>query len=153
MNAHDAWYSISAYIDGQLTLEEISRVRSHLDGCESCSREAESLRRTKSVTAALPRRDAPLSLLSELDRRYVRPSAGRRLLAALRLPKVWVPAGAAATALLFAAFWLGRSRSEELPLEALMAAHSRYTAEALVPHGDLVASNFSAQLAAYEAQQ
>ena len=154
MKTHDDWHLISAYLDGALSPEEYARVRSHLDACADCLREMQSLRSTKNILAAMPRRDAPLSLLANLDRRLVRPSWGRRVLGFFSRPWIWAPAGAVAAAV-FLGVWVGvrGSNSDELPLEPLMAAHSRYAQESLVPHGDLVASNFSAQLALYEGQE
>ena len=65
---------------------------------------------------------------------------------------VLAPAGAFAAVALVALVWFGVHRSatdQTIPLEPLLAAHSRYTAEALVPPTELVAANYSAQLNAY----
>jgi hypothetical protein len=64
----------------------------------------------------------------------------------LARPQVWVPIGALALAALALALWFG-PKEEEIPLEPLVAAHSRYKAESWVPHGDLLAANFSAEVA------
>lgn len=53
--------NLSAFIDGQLTGRESERVRRHLDRCQACQRELESLQRTVSLLRSLPRVPAPRS--------------------------------------------------------------------------------------------
>ncbi|HVE13141.1 MAG TPA: zf-HC2 domain-containing protein [Elusimicrobiota bacterium] len=147
MNEREASDLLSAYLDGELTAAERSSMDGHLRLCGECRAELESLSRVKALTHAAPRKAMPADMVARLERRVRGESWWSRLMPAPRLR--W--AGAAALAgLCAAALWHARAAREEetLPLEALLAAHSRSTAENLVPT-DLVASNFSAQLAAY----
>ncbi|MCH8206271.1 MAG: zf-HC2 domain-containing protein [Chloroflexi bacterium] len=52
---------ISAYVDGQVTESERSRVEAHLAGCEPCRSDLESLRTTVSLLRALPELRVPRS--------------------------------------------------------------------------------------------
>ncbi len=45
---------LSSYIDGHLTTEECEAVESHLEGCEACGRELESLRQTVDLLHRVP---------------------------------------------------------------------------------------------------
>jgi hypothetical protein len=66
-------------------------------------------------------------------------------------PAFWVPVGAVAAAMLTVGLWMNQARSaDELPLEPLLAAHARYSAESLVPEEHLVASAYSDQLTALD---
>jgi hypothetical protein len=62
----------------------------------------------------------------------------------MRRRSFWIPAGAVAAAGLAVGLWMRASASaDELPLEPLLAAHARYSAELLVPEDNLVAANYS----------
>ena len=52
---------ISAYVDGQVTESERSRVEAHLAGCDQCRSELEGLRATVSLLRALPELPVPRS--------------------------------------------------------------------------------------------
>jgi|SRR5208282_2424870 len=149
MNEHEEWLQLSAYIDGALSADEFSRLESHLSGCEDCRLELEALRQTKQRLASAPRRAFPPDLLAELEQRWTdKPSRLRVWAGVLRQggARRWVPVGAVTMAALIMGLWLGLHRpEEELPIEILAAAHSRYSAEGLIP-GDMVASNFSSEL-------
>ncbi|MDE2492020.1 MAG: hypothetical protein KGM24_14325, partial [Elusimicrobia bacterium] len=55
---------------------------------------------------------------------------------------LWIPAGAVAAAALAIGLWVRRPAPlPDLPLEPLLAAHARYSAEALLPAEHLVASS------------
>ncbi len=152
MKIHGEGELISAFIDGELGVEEAAEVRDHIMACASCRESCASLRSAKSLLARAPRRAMPPELVAQLERRLARP-LWRRVLDSLRPPvSVLVPAGALAAAVLVVAAWFGARRAlpeQGIPLEPLLAAHSRYTAESLVPASELVASNYSAQLNAY----
>ena len=93
----------------------------------------------------------PPELIADLSRRFARPSWGERVSGWMPRPQVWIPAGALATLALFSGLWLhmrGADPDQYVPLEPLLAAHSRYEAESLVPQGSLVASSYSSQLTA-----
>lgn len=150
MRDHEEEFLLSAYLDGELAGSERSRLQSHLVSCRPCRLELESLRDTKSLVASAPRRAMPPELIAGIEGRLSRRPWLERLGEWVRLPRVWIPAGAAA-ALLAGLWWgmAGENPEREVPLEPLLAAHSRYSAEALVPEDNLVASNYSVQLTAY----
>jgi len=152
MSMHEKNELISAYLDGELAAEEESAVREHLASCPDCREEHASLRAAKSWLARAPRRAMPPELMAKIEASLSRP-LWRQICDRLLPPMpVWAPAGALATAALTAVVWFGAHRTApagDIPLEPLLAAHCRYTAEALVPASELVASNYSAQLNAY----
>lgn len=53
---------LDAFLDGELTAEEIAVLQSHLDGCPTCRRETESRRELRRAFAARPRVAAPSGL-------------------------------------------------------------------------------------------
>ena len=146
---HEERKLLSAFMDGELSGEEYRSVQTHLDACAACRAELESLSSVKRVLSEAPRFSAPSGLVQTLERRY-RPLDERswlgRLKDRLAAPRVWVPVGALALAALAVGLWFG-PKEEEIPLEPLLAAHSRYKAESWAPHGDLLAANFSAEVA------
>ncbi len=146
MNGHADGPELSAYLDGALAPEPRARVEFHMSSCADCRAELASLRHMKLALSSAPRRNLPPDLKLALERRFVTGAAEPWYAAALR-PVVWAPAGALALATLVVGFWLhSASTLEEVPLEPLLAAHARYSAEALVPEDNLVASNYSDQL-------
>jgi anti-sigma factor RsiW len=149
MTGHEEWQELSAYIDDALSPEERSRLDAHLPGCEDCRLELAALRYTKKRLAATPRRAFPPELLSDMEQRWDAGVWRSNLWAGVLRPnsyRRWVPAGAIAVAALILGLWMKLHHAEdELPIELLAAAHSRYSAEGLIP-GDMVASNFSAEL-------
>lgn len=144
MKNHIEGTEISAFLDGALAVEERARVDAHLAACASCRRELESLRHFKLVASTAPRRTLPADLALALERRFV---TGTPWWKAAAKPSFWVPVGATAFAALAFSVWLRAARTaDELPLEPLLTAHARYSAEALVPEENLVASAYSDQL-------
>ena len=152
MRIHGEGELISAYLDGELSGEEAGAVQEHISSCPVCREEHASLRTAKSLLARAPRRAMPPELVAQIEGRLMRP-LWRQVLDKLLPPgPVMVPAGAFAAAALLAMVWFGARQAapdQSIPLEPLLAAHSRYTAEALVPATELVAANYSAQLNAY----
>ncbi len=149
-NEHEENILLSALIDGELAVSEKSRVESHLALCKECREEVESLRFMKSVLAAAPRRAMPPELISDIERAAETP-AWRRLPQLILAPRFFMPAGALAALALVASLWVGARREKPedfIPLEPLMSAHARYSAETLVPQGSLVSSTYSSQLTA-----
>ena len=151
MERHEQWELISAFVDGELSAAEQADVASHLATCASCRGELESLREAKRVAAASPRRAMPAALLSEVEARL--PKARRFHWLAWRAPNLGlVPAGAVACAIVAVGVWASlrlTGEAEPMPLQPLLAAHSRYTAEGLVPQDYLAQSDFMAELATY----
>ena len=61
---------LSAYLDGQVTAAEAERIRGHLDTCEECRAEVDSMRSTVDLLRSLPQLDVPRSFrLSEVPER------------------------------------------------------------------------------------
>jgi len=84
------------------------------------------------------------TLALALSRRFV---VGGARWGALARPAFWIPVGALASAALAVGLWMRSTAPvEELPLEPLLAAHERYSAEALVPEAHLTASTYSDQM-------
>ncbi|MDD5301802.1 MAG: zf-HC2 domain-containing protein [Elusimicrobia bacterium] len=147
MNHHADGPELSAYLDGALAPEPRARVELHMSSCGECRAELDSLRHMKLALSSAPRRTMPADLVFALERRFV--SGARPWYAPLVKPMVWAPAGALAVAAIAVSLWLRSAATlEEIPLEPLLAAHARYSAEALVPEGNLVASNYSDQVSA-----
>ena len=144
MSTHIDGIEISAFLDGALAAPEHARVDAHLTDCAACRHEFESLRHMKLVLSSAPRKNMPAEFALALERRLV---AGSPRWKVLLKPSFWVPLGAVAASVLTVGLWMNRARAaDELPLEPLLAAHARYSAEALVPEEHLVASNYSDQL-------
>jgi anti-sigma factor RsiW len=152
MQIHGRNDLISAYLDGELSDKEADAIQEHISCCFSCQEEYASLHATKAFLARAPRRAMPPELATQLIRKLSQP-VWRVFLSRLLPPaRVLVPAGALAAAALAAVVCSGLCRfspNQTIALEPLLAAHSRYAAEALVPACELVAANYSAQLNAY----
>ncbi len=150
-NEHEENLWLSSFLDGQLDDGQKSRVAAHLADCSNCREELDSLRYTKRLLASAPRRAMPPELISSIEQRLTQSTWTGRFWQGLKAPRVFVPAGAFAALALIAGLWFGvrRDSSEQyIPLEPLLTAHARYTAESLVPQGSLVSSTYSAQLTA-----
>jgi len=108
---------------------------------------------TKKIVSLTSRLEIPPALVAALEERLLKISWMEKIQSFFAMPKAWVPAGALAALALIFGLWFGWKQHEaqmSLPLEALLAAHSRYSAETLVPHGGLAMSNFSHQMAIYQ---
>lgn len=146
MNGHADGPELSAYLDGALAPEPRARVELHMSSCADCRAELDSLRHLKLALSAAPRKNMPADLALALERRFVE-GAAAPWYAGFTRPVIWAPAGALALATLAVTFWLRSAATlDEIPLEPLLAAHARYSAETLVPEDNLVASNYSDQL-------
>jgi anti-sigma factor RsiW len=148
MNGHADGPELSSYLDGALAPEPRARVELHMSACGDCRAELESLRHMKLALAAAPRRGLPADLALALERRFVHGAASVKAsmswYATLARPMVWAPAGAVAIATVAVSLWLRSAATlNEIPLEPLLAAHARYSAETLAPEANLVASNYS----------
>jgi anti-sigma factor RsiW len=145
---HEEALLLSALADNELSVDETARVTRHLETCADCRAELAHVRRAKALLAAAPRRAMPPDLVAAIEARLERRPgpfpALRRFIAA---PRVWAPVSALALAGLLMTLWvrtLDRDPEQYVPLEPLLAAHSRYTAESLVPEDSLVAASYSA---------
>ncbi len=99
MNCRAARQLISPYLDGQLTGREMLALGDHLENCESCQQEIESLRQVKALLRGLAVPRPPLEFSRQLTSQEIyaqnlswrvislppRPQRGRRLMAALAL--------------------------------------------------------------------
>lgn len=143
MNGHIEGADISAFLDGALAAPERARVDAHLSSCPPCRAELDALRHLKLVLSTAPRKTLPADVALSLERRFV---DGTPWWKAAARPALWIPAGAVAAAALAFGLWVNKVKTaDELPLEPLLAAHERYSAEALVPEDNLVAANYSDQ--------
>lgn len=144
---HEEAVLLSAFVDGELNGEELSRVNAHLEACASCREEVRSLRATKRLLAGAPRRAMPPELVAAIEARLDRPRSSFAWLRGLSAaPRYWAPAGALAAAAVLMTVWthvLDRDPDQYVPLEPLLAAHARYQAESLVPEDNLVAESYS----------
>jgi anti-sigma factor RsiW len=151
MNGHADGPELSAYLDGALAPEPRARVELHMSSCADCRAELDSLHHMKLALSSAPRKNMPADLALALERRFVHDPASARAsapwYAQLARPMIWAPAGALAVAGMAVSLWLRSAATlDEIPLEPLLAAHARYSAEALVPEDNLVASNYSDQV-------
>lgn len=60
--------SISAYLDGELTLAERSEFVAHIGSCGRCARELEEIQAVRSAVRSLPVLELPRGLVPEADR-------------------------------------------------------------------------------------
>ncbi len=140
---------MTAFLDGALSPSDRDRCDGHLVSCAACRRELDALRHLKLVVSTAPRKTMPADLVLALERRLVSPMPRWRIPA----PRLWIPLGATAAAALSIGLWLqGLRASEEIPLEPLLTAHARYSAEGLIPQENLVASTYSDQLTSLDAE-
>ena len=58
---------ISAYLDGELTREEVERLSEHLAQCGRCAGEMEEVQRIRSAVRSLPLLELPPGLVPEAD--------------------------------------------------------------------------------------
>lgn len=56
---------LSAYLDGELSREEVGYVARHLDGCEECIAEFRALQEARAAVRTLPRLELPVALLPD----------------------------------------------------------------------------------------
>lgn len=140
---HEEWTLLSAFVDRALSPHEAKAVEAHLASCADCRAETESLRALKARLSAAPRHALPADLAAAVETRVLRPTFAERLSEAFVPARVLVPAGAFAV---LAVFVWAFSGEKDVPLEPLLAAHSRYSVESLVSQDDLSHPEFLADL-------
>jgi anti-sigma factor RsiW len=141
--------SLESYAAGRLAPAEASRLEAHLQGCPACARELRWVRVLKAAVRGVPRPAIPAELRAELMRQARAASLSR---SGERLPgKDGAPGRAAhhfywrwaaglgfASAFAAAAAFLALGRfsagAEELSLDEVLEAHSRY--ELTMPAAD-----------------
>lgn len=84
---------ISAYLDGELSGEELTELVEHLGSCGRCSTEFEELQRVRSAVRSLPVMELPPGLIPQADYEVIPLHRNRG---------VWVGAVAAVAALVIA---------------------------------------------------
>ncbi len=65
---------LSAYLDGELSVDETAEVRRHLAECPTCQKEMERLKAVKQLLGALPEREPPAGTWDALRRTLERPA-------------------------------------------------------------------------------
>lgn len=58
---------ISAYLDGELDRDELTRLLEHLSACGRCSVELEDMQRVRSAVRSLPVLELPRGIVAEAD--------------------------------------------------------------------------------------
>lgn len=140
---HEEWTLLSAFVDRALSEHELKAVEAHLASCAECRMEAETLRALKARLAAAPRHALPADLAASIESRILRPTFADAVRGLWSPARVLVPAGAFAV---LAVFVWAFSGEKDVPLEPLLAAHSRYSVESLVSQDDLSHPEFLADL-------
>ncbi len=147
MKDHLLSETISLYADRRLPVEEMESSEKHFENCADCSKELQQFEGLKSRMAALPAHYAPPQLVAKLRREHLPTVSSLR--SWLTFQFLWKPIAAL---LLMGGAWLGfhsRQTQETIDMDTLLAAHSKYQAENLVPSGDFAQANYSAQLASF----
>jgi anti-sigma factor RsiW len=143
---------ISAFLDGTLPEGARTQVEAHLAQCDLCRTEMEELHVLRTRLGAMPRREAPPSLMRSLGHAFLdAPVPRRSFWAFLTGVPSWRPVGAfAAVAVIMGGVaYLRLGPPAKMDPQPLIAAHMRYQAESLVPNTDPAHSNLSAQLVNY----
>ena len=104
MNCRHILNSLSAYLDRELSGEQMMTVRSHLESCSECQTELESLKLIKKDLYSLPLHEPSEQLQHEVMRkvRALEPAPNRRSLSVMVATSV---AAAALAVLVFNAFF------------------------------------------------
>lgn len=142
---------LSAFIDGELTDEELKRVNSFLAASAEWRDELERMRAVKTLIAGAPVMKMPADLLQQLEREAagLAPDPQRTVWteARRRTPQAWLWTGSAA-AVLVLSVWIGvrQSEADALSLAPLVAAHMRQDVGTSLGRGIFAASAYSEQL-------
>ena len=134
---HKEWELLSAFLDGELVVRDRIEVESHLASCADCSQELHVLESIKKLAALAPRHPLPLEIVAKLEKDIYKPTWVERVSKLLRTPQIFVPVGAAFVLVVGLVLWKSVTEGTEIPLEPLIAAHTRYSAEGLLYQEDL----------------
>ena len=104
---HEEQFLISAYLDRELTRDEYAHVSSHLGVCQACRGDLENLQQVKKVLVSAPRRAVPPRLLARLEALPLAFSWFQRFKMAWAFPRIWIPVGSVAAAVLLPVKSLG----------------------------------------------
>lgn len=120
MNTPHVTESLSAYLDGQVGSHERAKIAAHLDACDSCRVQLESLRRTVQLLHGAEPVRAPEGFREQVRSRVV--ADARRPASGWHLPRwtwSWRTAGAAAAVVLIGLFAVNLLR-EQFPAASLV---------------------------------
>lgn len=95
MNHSRASGLLNAYLDEELSVEEMAEIRGHLADCPPCRAELEEMRATKRLLGSLETPDLPQGFAADLWLRLGRPASGQ-----WAWWPTWAPRPAAALAVL-----------------------------------------------------
>jgi anti-sigma factor (TIGR02949 family) len=111
MNCETVRKKLSPFLDGQLTENDCRRIASHLERCESCSREYDELRRLGELLLHLDTAQTPSYFWQRVERNILseKPSVWERFSHRL----IYVPVAAAVLIGLFIGNHLGRNISHQ----------------------------------------
>lgn len=123
MNCREMDELLNAFIDGQASAGERRLVARHVEECRACGQKLRLVVGIKASVRKLQAPPAPAALKAALRR-----EAAKRRKAAWSWPALprWGLAAAFAAAAAVVVFVLAPSREEEVPVDALLAAHSEY---------------------------
>ncbi len=105
---------LSAYLDGELLVDEMTEVRLHLAGCPSCQAELEELRATKHLVGRLVEPDLSRAFAADLWGRLEREAPRRRLWWPVSRPRPAMALAAVALALILVAVPVVRDHRDRL---------------------------------------
>ena len=115
---------LTAYLDGELSVVEAARVRTHLTSCADCRATEALLRRTVTQLAALPAFEPSASLrrrvLAEVE---ALPRPWRARIGAWFRPGLLAPAGVAVATAVVVAVVAGHNVAAERQAELAVAEH------------------------------
>lgn len=134
MSAHRLQQQLSAYLDGELTPDEMAEVRRHLTDCQACQEELDGLRATKTMLAGLKQPELPTDFAAGLWARIERPQqqAWASPLAWFRRPALAVAAVALALVLVGVPLvrgHLGRLKAAEVSPDLFIRTYMPAAAE------------------------
>ncbi len=70
--------NICAYLDNELSLEEIRRFEGHIESCDACRQELEEMRELVGLCTSLPQQELPDGFKSELHERLLTVANGQK---------------------------------------------------------------------------
>ena len=119
MNCRNISNSLSAYVDRELTGDQMIALRSHIERCPECKAEYESLTSLKAALAALPMHEPPEGLDQDVIRlvRRLNPASARTRLSWALMAATSVAAAALAV-LTFNAFFGLTSETDVVEADA-----------------------------------
>lgn len=143
---------LSAYADGEVSLEERGALAAHLRGCLDCRRELELLRTMKTAVkeAASPPIPETLSAALLQEARKQRGYAAGRAApwAGVRrsLGLSWATLSFAAAAAAVLALRLSLGRAQDIPVDLMLVAHNEYALTMPLSPQELILSDLSMRL-------